>query len=407
MIYNKNLIDNNISEMTSEILSMPSLKTPSFIYDKLAILRNLEILKSLSNKTDFNFTFSIKANALEELIKIIAPGVSGFSVSSINEALLCNEIINEIGSKKSIHITCPSITDDEFIQLKEICDYIAFNSINQALSFEKFATDNKVNYGIRVNPAISFIADERYDPCRQFSKLGVPIDIMREAWYEQKDRFNHISGLLFHSNSESIDFEELFVTVESIYEKLPGLFNKIEWLNMGGGYLFDLEDCPKWLNRISKLLHEKHSIDLIMEPGEFLVANSGYLVSTVTDMFYNSGKHIVILDTSVNHLPECFEYQYSPDVIGDHSENEFDYILAGSSCLAGDTFGEYCFSDKLEIGSKIIFYNVGAYSLVKANTFNGLSLPSIYIRETDKTLKLRSTYSYKNYQQIWRPDASI
>jgi len=53
-------------------------------------------------------------------------------------------------------------------------------------------------------------------------------------------------------------------------------------------------------------------------------------------------------------------------------------ILAGSTCLAGDVFGEYALQAETKIGDTVVFRNVGAYSLVKANRFNGHALPNIY-----------------------------
>ena len=84
-----------------------------------------------------------------------------------------------------------------------------------------------------------------------------------------------------------------------------------------------------------------------------MVRSAGYLVASVIDMFRAGGKSIVVLDTTVNHVPEVFEYQFEPDVLGHDDDGEFEYRLAGSSCLAGDVFGEYAFPKRLRLGSRI------------------------------------------------------
>ncbi len=65
-------------------------------------------------------------------------------------------------------------------------------------------------------------------------------------------------------------------------------------------------------------------------------------------MFRSGGKTIAVLDTTVNHVPEVFEYQFEPDVL-DHDDDqaEYEYLLAGSSCLAGDLLGVYAFDRRL------------------------------------------------------------
>ena len=77
-------------------------------------------------------------------------------------------------------------------------------------------------------------------------------------------------------------------------------------------------------------------------------------------------------------MPEVFEYQFRPDVLGHSDAGAYEYVLAGISCLAGDVFGEYRFDEPLRIGSRIVFADAGAYTIVKANTFNGIPLPTVY-----------------------------
>ena len=136
---------------------------------------------------------------------------------------------------------------------------------------------------------------------------------------------------------------------------------------------------------------------LSLNPGTFLVRDSGYLVSSVIDLFQRDGKNIAVLDTTVNHLPEVFEYQCEPDVLGDDLSNKNEYILAGGSCLAGDVFGVYRFENELELGSKVIFEKVGSYSLVKAHTFNGINLPDVYCLEDGTGLEKVKSFTLEQY----------
>ena len=121
------------------------------------------------------------------------------------------------------------------------------------------------------------------------------------------------------------------------------------------------------------------------------------MVSTILDIVESGAKKVAILDTSVNHMPEVFEYQFEPDVIGHHGEGEFEYILAGCTCLSGDVFGEYRFDEHLEIGSQVIFSNVGAYTLVKAHMFNGVNLPTIYSLTESGELVMKKRFSYEDF----------
>jgi carboxynorspermidine decarboxylase len=127
------------------------------------------------------------------------------------------------------------------------------------------------------------------------------------------------------------------------------------------------------------------------------VRGAGYLVSTVIDSFRADGKLIAVLDTTVNHLPEVFEYQFEPDVMGHHHSGRHEYRLAGSSCLAGDVIGDYAFHQPLQIGSRVALTNVGAYAMVKAHMFNGINLPTVYSVTSAAELILRRRFTYEDF----------
>ena len=172
---------------------------------------------------------------------------------------------------------------------------------------------------------------------------------------------------------------------------------------MGGGYLFDqIEENPALIARI-KQLHKDFVLDVFLEPGNAFVGQAGYLVTTVLDCFDSDGKTVAVLDTSVNHHPQVFEYQSQLALYEHDASGSYPAILAGSTCLAGDLFGEYRFTKPLSIGDKLVFQHVGAYSLVKANRFNGYNLPDVYLTSDDQIRRIKH-HSYQDYRQLWVSD---
>ena len=166
------------------------------------------------------------------------------------------------------------------------------------------------------------------------------------------------------------------------------------------GYLFDDDSVNlDAFNEAVWTLKSKHDLEVYIEPGSTFVRDAGFLVSTVLDLIENGGKSIAILDTSVNHLPESFEYDWRPDVLTDIKHGRYSYIIAGSTCLAGDVFGEYSFAEPLEVGTKVVMHGVGSYNLVKAHTFNGLPLPSIYALHADGEVTLVKDFTLKEQSQ--------
>jgi len=291
-------------------------------------------------------------------------------------------------------LTTPGVRPDEAAELTRLCSHISCNSLNQYRLFSGLETQCAA-IGVRLNPALSFLTDERFDPCRPFSKLGIPL-----AELEAARTIAPIRGLHFHTVFSALDFEPLIRTLAIIRTQLGEKFTQIEWLNLGGGYLYNqIADTDAFVESVRSLKAE-FDLDVFIEPGKAIVGEAGYLLTTVIDCITNDGKNIAVLDTSVNHHPEVFEYQMSPTLHEHRPNGRHSAILAGSTCLAGDIFGEYRFDDPLKMGDKLLFKQVGAYSLVKANRFNGYNLPDIYALEAGRPTLLKN-YRYQDYRGQW------
>jgi len=370
------------------------LNTPAFVYSEDRVIKSVKVLQGIKFETKIKLLFPLKSFSIADALCHISVYFDGFSASSMFEAKLAWDLQ---GDGKLIHITTPGMKIYEVQILSELCDYISFNSLSQygrCLSL----ISNNVSCGLRINPQLTFVKDERYNPCRKHSKLGVPLNTLREISENGSKVLQNMKGIHFHTNCESEDFDPLFKTVQHIDAQLHKLRGQIEWINLGGGYLFEEgQNFDRFVETVN-FLRNKYDVDVFFEPGKAIVGDAGYIVSSVVDIFESDGKTIAILDTSVNHMPEVFEYQYRPDVMQETEDGAYEYTLAGCTCLAGDLFGEYRFEDPLEIGSHIVFEGMGAYTLVKANMFNGVNLPSIYAHTTDGKLELKKQFGYEDFK---------
>lgn len=367
-------------------------KTPAFIIDKSVISDKCSNFKKLSLEFDFIPFYSVKASSHFEIIELTKELLCGYSVSSLFEALLINAIHNNC----VLHFTSPCIRPDEIDELCQTCNSISFNSLNQWNRF-KFKAINSTSSGLRINPQLSFVKDERFNPSAKHSKLGVPLDQLVKLLENEPSKIDGLEGVHFHTNSESNDFSPLLETVMLLDETISPLLKQVQWINLGGGYYFDdgMDYAP--LEEAINLLKSKYNLEIIIEPGAALVQEAGSLVSRVIDLFKSDGKTVAILDTTVNHLSEVLEFQYKPDVKDSSAAGDFEYILAGASCLAGDKFGTYKFDKPLEVGSQITFLNVGAYSLVKSHMFNGINLPNVYLKRENGGLELIQEFTYEDF----------
>ena len=377
------------------------ISTPAFVYDEGAIHRLLDYVAPLRNDGRCGVLFAVKSFSFAPALSVMAPRLDGFAVSSLFEARLARSVIGDAGS---VHITTPGLRGDELGEIGSLCDYVAFNSLSQ-WEMHSPRLRGQANCGLRVNPQLSFADDCRYDPCRPQSKLGVPLDDLAAALRDDPPRLDGVRGVLFHSNCDSPDFSELTATVERLRERIPELLRRVEWVNLGGGYLFEEDGQP--CDNLDELclavdsLRSEYGVQVFIEPGSGLIRAAGYFVATVLDLFQSSGATVAVLDTSVNHMPEVFEYGFQPDVVGHDDDAPHEYLLAGCTCLAGDLFGAYRFPEPLRVGDRVVFSNSGSYTLTKASMFNGVALPSVYALTTGGELVLQSSPSYADFAARW------
>ena len=369
--------------------------SPAFILDTDELIKNLSVLNTLRQQCDCKVLYSIKSLPLTYVMELAKPFVDGFSVSSLFEARLANEILKGAGN---IHLTTPGVRADEWHEMKTLLTHISFNSLSQYQRFTDTNPDN-LSIGLRINPKLSFLKDYRFDPCGPYSKLGVDINELQHL-----SDLNQINGLHVHNIFSATDFLPLLKTIEKLRFYFGKKLAQLDWINLGGGYLFNKISDQSLFIALVKQLQQDYKLDVIIEPGKAVVDSIGYLVTTVIDCFPSDGKTIAILDTSINHNPEVFEFQCKPELYEHDPNGNYVSILAGSTCLAGDVFGEYCFNKPLEIGDKVVFKQVGAYTLIKANRFNGYNLPDIY-KYQDQHIQALKHYPFQDYRQQWLTDS--
>ena len=379
------------------------IETPAFVYDTRVMRRLLTHTDDLRQASGCKALFSLKPFAYLDALALMAPHLDGFAASSLFEARLASQVLLGRGS---LHLTTPGLRPDGVDEIASLCDFVSFNSLSQ-YQMHGEAVSRGASCGLRVNPQMSFVDDERYDPCRPNSKLGVPLEHLAEVLKREPHQVSGIDGILVHSNCDSSDLAQAQATVQYMHAKLGGLFEMVQWVNLGGGYLLDESESLEPLYETIRFLRSTYGLEVFVEPGAALARAAGYIVSTVLDVFESGGKEVAVLDTTVNHMPEVFEYGFEPDVLGHDDDADHECILAGCTCLAGDLFGLYRFHEPLRAGSKVVFNNAGAYTLPKAHLFNGVNLPTIYAISESGNMVLKKRFTYAEYAARWGENVAV
>lgn len=367
------------------------LPTPCFIVDEKRLVQNLAVLRGVADRTGAKILLAQKAFSMFSVYPLLREYLAGTTASGLHEARLGKE---EFGGET--HVYSPAYAEREFGEILHYADHIVFNSFNQWKAYGNLARAAGKSCGLRLNPECSTQPAEHamYDPCGPTSRLGIT-----EANF-QPELLDGIEGFHFHTLCEQ-NADDLVRTVAAFEARFGEYMEGIKWLNLGGGHHITRDDYDvETLIKCICYLRDKYDVQIYLEPGEAVVLNAGYLVSTVLEVMHN-GKDIAILDTSAAcHMPDVLEMPYRPPVwrADEPGKKAFTYLLTGRSCLAGDVIGEYSFDTRLFEGEQVVFGDMALYTMVKTNTFNGVPLPLIAIRRADGTDEAVRMFDYEDFK---------
>ncbi|MCQ4022629.1 MULTISPECIES: carboxynorspermidine decarboxylase [unclassified Ruminococcus] len=372
-------------------MKFSDLPTPCYVIDEQALIKNLEILKGVQDRTGCKILLAQKAFSAYCTYPLISKYLSGTTASGLYEAKLGYEYFG-----KETHVFAPAFKDDEFSQLAKICNHIVFNSFSQLEKFRPVWERNNISVGIRINPEFSTQeGHEIYDPCAYGSRLGVT-----KANF-QPCLLKNVDGFHFHTLCEQNSYD-LIKTFYAAEKSFGEYFYNAKWLNLGGGHHITRRDYDiKALEDLIIYIKQKYDVEVYLEPGEAVALNAGYLITEVMDIVQN-GLDILILDISAAcHMPDVLEMPYRPPLknSGEAGEKKFTYRLSSCTCLAGDVIGDYSFDDEIKIGDRLVFEDMAIYSMVKNNTFNGMPLPSIVLMHSEDNCEIIKRFSYDDFRE--------
>ncbi|AFM41166.1 carboxynorspermidine decarboxylase [Desulfosporosinus acidiphilus SJ4] len=376
--------------MDFDIHDLPS---PCYIVDERLLLKNLEILYSVQERTGCSILLALKGFSMFSVFPLVSKYLKGVTASSLFEAKLGRE---EMG--KEVHIFAPAYIEEEFDGIMENCDHIVFNSFSQWNRYKEKVQQQgaqKISCGIRINPEYSEIETPIYNPCYQNSRLGVTLANFRP------EELDGIEGLHFHTMCEQ-NSDTLERTIQVVDQKFGPYIKTMKWLNLGGGHHITRPDYDlETLVRSIKWLQDKYGVQIYLEPGEAVALNTGFLVASVLDIVENGMKNAILDTSAACHMPDVLEMPYRPNVIdaGKPGEYPYTYRLGGHTCLAGDIIGDYSFKEPLNIGTRLVFCDMAHYTMVKNNMFNGVNLPAIALFKEEQGIKIIREFGYQDFKQ--------
>ena len=239
--------------------------TPALVYDQSRLRTLADIARHIKELSGAKVLYAVKACAFSEVLHTLAPSLEGFAASSLFEARL----LRDLYPARMVHLTTPGLRPDEITELAHLCSCVAFNSETQLFHFGPLV-HRHTSVGLRVNTHISNVRDDRYNPAQRLSQLGVPLELLPAVLASSPVT---VCGLHFHTNADSEDLAQLEANVEALAAAVTRT-PRFDWVNFGGGYLFEYVSDWSPLKRSVELAKRHIADQVFVEPGAALVRSA-------------------------------------------------------------------------------------------------------------------------------------
>ncbi len=397
-----------------------AIPTPCYVLESERLEKNANILEIVRQQSGAKILLALKGYAFWREFGVLRKKLNGCCASGLYEAKLAFEEFGGRESQKEICVYSPAFKEAEINAILPLATSVVFNSFHQYTTYkDRILEKNKqleklglspIKMGLRINPLYSEVTPAIYNPCSKTSRLGIAPSEFEKGVKEHG--LEGVNGLHFHTHCEQ-NADALCRTLEHVERHFKPYLEGMEWVNFGGGHHITRSDYDVNLliQTIKDFKERYHNIEVVLEPGEAIGWQCGFLIASVIDIVKN-GQEIAILDASFSaHMPDCLEMPYRPSILKISIENDeelievekgenqgaFSYFLGGPTCLAGDFMGSFSFDTPLKRGDKILFKDMLHYTIVKNNLFNGVPLPSL-AKIDEQGFKILKNFSYEDYK---------
>lgn len=358
-----------------------SYKGPFFLYD-LEMIRAR--YKELSNAFgDVQVFYAMKANSDPAILNCLSQQGAGADVVSggeIQRAIECGFHPSKIvysGVGKTI-AEIKTALDAGILQIN-------VESLPELKRIALIARERGVqaSVAIRLNPDVSIQTHPYIATGLRENKFGIELEQLSEVKdLLKKENSLKLVGVSLHLGSQMMDFDALELALQRlkpIFEQLKNEFRTCKVFDFGGGLgIFydkqDLKEESALLKRYSEVVKKHFSgmdIQLQTEPGRWLVAHAGVLVTQVQYVKKTPYRNFIIVDSGMNHLlrPALYGAQHGVLSLKSMAEKMIADVV-GPICESSDFFAKSIEIGQVQEGDFIVIQDVGAYGASMSSNYN-------------------------------------
>jgi ornithine decarboxylase len=354
--------------------------TPLFVIDHDELRKNYATFKKHLPRVQAYY--AVKANSDPQIVKTFYEAGASFDVASMAEFRLVHENIKKLPAKER-----QAFIWDKIIYANPIKDIATLEELNQykpLVTYDNTAEIAKLKkYAPKAGLVLRIRVPNTGAVVELSSKFGAhggeAVDLIKEAF----DSGLTVEGLSFHVGSQSTNFSNYIAALQlsaKIFEEAHARgYPQVKILDIGGGFPAPYDKHVKPFNELAKTINTeidrlfpKNGVEILAEPGRFLVATAATSIAGVIGKAVRDGKQCYYINDGVYHT--------FSGVIFDHIQYHFKSFKKGATqvcsvfgptCDALDTISLAEELPDLELGDYVYAENVGAYTHASSTYFNG------------------------------------
>lgn len=362
--------------------------TPCYVYSATAIRERVQGLQAALRGLDARICYAVKANSNLAVLQLMAGQSVGADIVSVGElrrALragipAANIVFSGVGK-----------TADEIAEALRVGVW-RFNveSHDELQTLQRVAAGQGVlaRASVRINPDVDAGTHAKISTGKSENKFGVSIAESRR-WFAESAQYPDIrlDGLHAHIGSQILRLAPFRLALQRVAEfahELAEHGHALSCIDVGGGlgvrYREDQEP-PLAADEYATMLRETFagfSGTLILEPGRYLVAEAGLLLTRAIRVKPGQQRDFLIVDAAMNDLQRPALYDAWHDILPLHGRGAeaVAYDVVGPVCETGDTFAVQRRMPACRAGDLIAIAGAGAYGAAMASTYNSRPLPA-------------------------------
>ena len=370
--------------------------SPLYVYNAEVMLDRLESLRKHITYSKLDIHFACKANSNLEIVKLLRKAGAYIETVSPGEIVIAQKAGYQANE---IIFTSSNISQSELDWLIKQNVTVNLDSLTQLKRWGERKPNSTIS--IRLNQGIGAGHHEKNITGGPDSKFGIDLEQLPEVVKLVEKYGLTITNIHQHIGSGILDEKIFMQAVEKLLETAMQ-FKDLEYLDFGGGFgvpykesekHIDMESLGKKIgNRLHTFMKEYgRELTVRFEPGRYLVAESGILLVTVTDIKKTQHKTFIGTDSGFNHLVRPMMYDSYHQIINATRVNGPQEIVtvAGNICESGDLFATERKMTKCEEDDILAILTTGAYGYSMASMFSSRVIPKEILIEGAKSRVIR------------------